>query len=222
MENCLAQRVDNTLLSMGMPTLKHPIFYNCPIGLRFEISEPWGDNECFNYFKNAFEKVFHIYSDLSADFNILRIDVLLDADDCQGSRLTDKEQDINVICSTTGLPFPMEERECTILYDIGNGETVTLIEVQYYWNLKLISFDIKALLMQIILTDFPSQGGGNPQFESSVFLFATDKYLMFHLYDDRGLGLVSKDKETLYPFYKKYNSWIMDYDRKRIENIFTS
>ncbi|SHE35146.1 hypothetical protein SAMN02745784_00471 [Tissierella praeacuta DSM 18095] len=39
MENCLIQRVDNTLLNMGMSTLKHPILYNCPIGLRFEISE---------------------------------------------------------------------------------------------------------------------------------------------------------------------------------------
>jgi len=45
MENYLTQRVNNTLLNMGMPTLKRSIFYNCPIGLRFEISEPWGDND---------------------------------------------------------------------------------------------------------------------------------------------------------------------------------
>ena len=74
--------------------------------------------------------------------------------------------------------------------------------------------------MQIILSDFTSQGGGNSQFESSVFLFDTDQNILFHLYDDRGLDLVAKEKSTLYPFYEKYKHWIMDYDKKQIESMF--
>lgn len=115
--------------------------------MRFEISEPWDDNKHFNYFENAYKKAFQIYSDLSTGFDILRIDILLDAEDSREKQLIDKEQDINVICSTTGLPFPMEERENNILYSIGKGETVLLIQVECYWDLRQTSLDIKTLLM---------------------------------------------------------------------------
>lgn len=203
-----------------MPVLEHPIFYHCPVGLRLEISESWGDNKNSAYFENAYQKAFQIYNDFPAGFDILRIDVPFDAEENRKKQLADKQESLNIIRHTTGLPLPTEEREVSITHDTGKEETVPLMKVQCYWNLNNISFDIKALLMQIILTDFPSHGGGNSEFESSVFLFNKSKNLMFHLYDDRGLDLVAKDKSVLYPFYEKYKHWIIDYDRKRIESIF--
>jgi hypothetical protein len=218
--NTLIQFVDDTLSNIGMPVLEHPIFYHCPIGLRFEISEPWGDNKHFAYFENAYQKAFQVYSDFPAGFDILRIDVHLDAEKSREKQLADKRENLNIICSTTGLPLPADEREILITHNSMKNETDFLLQVECYWNLKDISFDIKSLLMQIILSDFPSQGGGNSQFESSVFLFDTDQNILFHLYDDRGLDLVAKEKSTLYPFYEKYKHWIMDYDKKQIESMF--
>lgn len=220
MKKALIQLVDNTLSNIGMPQLKHPVFYNCPIGLRFEISDPWGDDESFAHFEKAYQKVSDIYNDLQTGFDILRIDIHLDAEDSKEQQLADKQESLHVICSTTGLPSPSEEREIGITLDSGKGEMIPLLQVECYWNLKQLSFHIKDLLMQIILADFPPHGGGNSQFESSVFFFDTNNDLMFHLYDDRGLDLVAKDKNVLYPFYKKYNPWIVGYDRTRIEEIF--
>ncbi len=99
---------------------------------------------------------------------------------------------------------------------------VPLMRVECYWDLKQISFNVGALLTEIILTDFPSQCDGHSEIESSVFLFAADNNLLFHLYDDRGLDLVAQDKTTLYNFYEKYNEWILPHDRKRMESIFAS
>jgi hypothetical protein len=40
------------------------------------------------------------------------------------------------------------------------------------------------------------------------------------MYDDRGLDLVANDQDTLRGIYRKFNSWVLDYDRKRMESIF--
>lgn len=53
-----------------------------------------------------------------------------------------------------------------------------------------------------------------------IYFINTDKNLIFHMYDDRGLDLVSADKETLRPIYKKHNDWILEYDRECIDNQF--
>src|SRR5699024_3600191 len=44
--------------------------------------------------------------------------------------------------------------------------------------------------------------------------------MLYHLYDDRGLDLVAKDKNKLYPLYETFNDWILDYDREAIGRIF--
>ena len=38
-----------------------------------------------------------------------------------------------------------------------------------------------------------------------------------HIYDDRGCDIWSNDKETLRIIYKSLNDWILDYNRKEID-----
>jgi len=40
------------------------------------------------------------------------------------------------------------------------------------------------------------------------------------MYDDRGMDLIAESKVVLVPIYQKYNSWILAYDKERIDNIF--
>lgn len=42
----------------------------------------------------------------------------------------------------------------------------------------------------------------------------------FSKYDDRGLDIVASERETLKSIYEQYNKWILDFDRKRVEEIF--
>jgi len=41
-----------------------------------------------------------------------------------------------------------------------------------------------------------------------------------HLYDDRGVDVISTHPNNLKALYKKYNEWILDYDREMIDAIF--
>lgn len=107
--------------------------------------------------------------------------------------------------------LPQEEFSQDI--DIDNN---IIKQTQLYWDLKKFKIPIDKVFREIILGDL----GGWNNFVSSIFLFDVENHVMVHLYDDRGLDIVSYDKNTLIPIYKKLNTWILDYDRKQIDKIF--
>lgn len=54
-----------------------------------------------------------------------------------------------------------------------------------------------------------------------LFIVNSTNNTIFHLYDERGLDIVSQRKETITNLYKDFEKWILEYDRKRIDEIFT-
>jgi hypothetical protein len=55
---------------------------------------------------------------------------------------------------------------------------------------------------------------------SSTYLIDSHSTILFHLYDDRGLDVVAANKESLRSLYERFNVWILDYDRKKIDLLF--
>ena len=93
-------------------------------------------------------------------------------------------------------------------YDINVEEDY--VGFRYYLNCKVKDFNYNKLLKDICFTD---------EYEE-VFFINTNKHVIYHLYDDRGADIVSNKVSTLEYIYKKYNKWILNYDRKLIDNIF--
>ncbi len=56
--------------------------------------------------------------------------------------------------------------------------------------------------------------------ELSCWLLDPDELIMLYIYDDRGMALISADIRKLKPIYDHFNSWILDYDRERIDKIY--
>ncbi len=46
------------------------------------------------------------------------------------------------------------------------------------------------------------------------------KRMIVHVYDDRGMDVVAMDKETIEPFYTKFNDWLLDYDSEKMDQQF--
>ena len=42
------------------------------------------------------------------------------------------------------------------------------------------------------------------------------------MYDDRGLDVIARQPEVLVPLYRTFNQWILDYDRERIDQVFSA
>jgi hypothetical protein len=61
----------------------------------------------------------------------------------------------------------------------------------------------------------------SPAISSRVYLINPDTNVVFYMYDDRGLDLLAPQKSTLLPFYEDFNTWILDYNRARIDRTFS-
>ena len=201
--------------SIGINELKHPLFYNSPIGIRFEIG---GDKivylDCEDsekhianpaYISSAFDRANAIYKNLPCKPNILRIDVYPDDNTMQ--------KVIQKFCQAGNIPTPHEQVVKPFQWD---EDAETILQHQLYWNIEKIVFSPDRLLQEIIRADI----GGINAFASNVYFADTHNVILFHLYDDRGADLVAADKELLRPIYEKFNNWILDYDRETIDAIF--
>ena len=215
--NNLQEGVSDALRRIGMPVLEHPIFYNAPVGIRFEIG---GEEEVYiggwhdggrnlvnkKYLKGAFDRAKAIYDHLPHRPDILRIDTYPGT----GAGV---ETDVLKKVLKMGLPDPQEQKTEDFL---PAGEKDTIVRCQLYWDISKSLFSPDSLLREIIRADF----GGISGLVSNVFFINAGDAVLFHLYDDRGADLVAADKEMLRPIYDRYNQWVLDYDRLKIETLF--
>jgi hypothetical protein len=75
--------------------------------------------------------------------------------------------------------------------------------------------DYETILRRIARTDFPMGAG----YSGRVYFLNLTRNLIFHMYDDRGLDLIATDRATLRPIYLTHNSWLLNYDRPRMDAL---
>jgi len=100
-------------------------------------------------------------------------------------------------------------------YVYGDGSLTTH---RYFLLCKVCNVDYKGLLTAIGNKDL----GVEPKVREEVFFINIENHVIFHLYDDCGLDIIAKEKQVLRDLYLRYNEWILDYDRRRIDLIFDS
>ena len=62
--------------------------------------------------------------------------------------------------------------------------------------------------------------GGENFITQRVYFFCPKNNTGFNIYDDRGCDIWSKSIEELKPIYQSLNSWILDYNRNEIDDMF--
>ena len=201
------------IASLEMEELTHPIFYNSPIGIRFNIGD--NGNKVYidrskeelsvnpNYIAACLERSLKIYHSLKSEPDLLAIEGYL----CKNESVDDY---ISSVVSATDLPQPNE-----IKSELTQNDEEKCIHVFLFWELN--NFKPNKILEETIKADL---GSGNFFLISSVYFVCTKDNVLFHLYDDRGADLVADKKEKIQHIYHKLNDLILDYDRKRIDNIF--
>lgn len=204
----LKKQIQKELKLFGLNSFKHPIFYYCHTGIRFEIGVgDIYDNDSSpskEYVENALNRVITIYNEGIKCPSLLTWEVYPQNDgEKHNFQIIFQEKIASIL--------PQEEYSQDIKVD-GNTTKIT----EFYWDLKKSKIPMEKVFREIILGDL----GGVQEFVSSVYLFDIENHVMLHLYDDRGLDIVAHDKNTLMPLYQKLNTWILDYDREQIDKIF--
>lgn len=62
--------------------------------------------------------------------------------------------------------------------------------------------------------------GLEPWLSDKVYFLAPRKGVLFFMYDDRGLDIVAEERAPLLPLYWRFRDWLLDYDRQRMRATF--
>lgn len=62
--------------------------------------------------------------------------------------------------------------------------------------------------------------GGEQFITQKVYFFSAKNQTCFNIYDDRGCDIWSNSLKELRPIYERLNEWILDYNRKEIDEMF--
>ena len=59
-----------------------------------------------------------------------------------------------------------------------------------------------------------------PSSPDHSFLLHPTEAVLLHVYDDRGMDVIGSDAQTLRSIYETFDSWLLDYDRPRMQQVF--
>ena len=199
--------VSRCIHAIGLAELSPPIFYQCPVALRFEIGDPTLDpynKGCLSsdYAAKAFLRAKALFEALPGRFDRL----VWDTYPQEGQTA----HQLQAFRRRVGAPTPQE----MAFQDLQGEEPAQ--KVTYCWDLTYQPVRWEALLGEIIAADL----GGFAPLASSVYFLNTQENILYHLYDDRGLDIAAEKRETLLPLYHRFSDWLLSYDQGRMEETF--
>lgn len=195
--------------------LRTPLFYRWDFGLRFDLqTEETGTNEYFQEVTKRASTIFHSVFASSDKVFLVYMDYKY------------KRQKIRLLNFTFKQIENLQQTEISYTKEKRLYEPSDKFEVRNIAIVKLTADRIhhQNILTAIGNTDFPPRiprlDNNSILTNKEVYFINIDKKLIFHMYDDRGLDLISADKESLRSIYEKYNDWILDNDREKIQKQF--
>ena len=197
--------------------LKIPVFYNWDIGIRFELGiETDDDNssEENRYFKEVYHRAITLFKSLHLPED--EIFLVANVHDF-GNKATSKyklnlfsryTKDKSLLTKLTHITYPYVYPE-----DDKEGKYKTH---RFILKCKVSDINYVPLLKAICNVDYEIK----PYISHDVFFINLKTKTIFQIYDDRGCDLVAPSPESIKDMYEKYNGWIFDYDRTKIDQVF--
>jgi len=188
------------------------LFYNWNIGLRFDLQV--GDTDTDEYFKTVQERAIELFESSFLPEN--NIYIILNEYKYRRQKIRSNN-------------YAFKQIKNLRKEDIGYCKLIGLYETDDnfdHWNQAIIQTTVdkvnyKNIISAISHADFPSRQprlDNNGGFSTKeIYFINLDRKLIFNMYDDRGLDIISSEKKTIEPIYKNYNDWLLDYDRELID-----
>jgi hypothetical protein len=87
-------------------------------------------------------------------------------------------------------------------------------------NWRAIDLDDKIMRDTLLWTAIAYEMPIRPKAPVLTFLVDFDAMVSLHVYDDRGMDVTSLAPDRLEPLYRKFDGWLLDYDRPRMAAAF--
>jgi hypothetical protein len=191
-------------------TYRDALFYNFPGGLRFELSEGDGGSP-LDQVLVALRKATIICDDVFAGDELILLHLQAFAPPSR-FRLRAKIRELRL----AGIFIP-KVREAWLEKDEDEGWDDN--DDRYWIN---CAFEVPASKLQNLLwcaftTDFRPL---RPNPNCRVYLLNTNKGIVVHPYDDRGMDIISQSTSALAGLYERHNDLLLDYDMEAMRKTF--
>jgi len=203
----------NSYLDKIFPELKieKPLFYSWPIGLRFEIGQD--EIELSNeYFSAAHERAVSIFEAVFSQGDEVEIIYQQYSD---GRKKIRKGSFIlkQIDSSQSALVKYSDVRD---IYELCyKSECWKRLNIP---DLSINNINYQNILLSLIHMDFSCR---RPSLSGECFFINKTKNIIVNLYDDRGMDVISASKDALMSLYKSHNDWLLNYDRKKMDLVFS-
>lgn len=179
--------------------LESPLFYNADIGIRFEIGDPEPSASDEEYREQVHFRSTQLFKNAHSDSDELFIVLFLDL------QRKSKPYKLNV--------FNRGVKNKNILKNL-SCKSIKLCDEEddgweyYRYVLNCKTSDVKPV--KFLNSNY------------RIFFINKTRDTIFYFYDSRGLDVVSNSTASLNELYFNYNSWILSYDREKIDSVFKS
>lgn len=196
--------------------LKPPLFYNWNISIRFELGVEW--DKAYDYPNNPY--ILRCYKRAITLFESVHspsddIYVVVDVNDYdKGKNINRRLKNFPPFVDKS-LLYKLNHKVIPYVFPEDDKEGLYKTH-RFILKCRTSDFKYIPLLKAICNHDL----GIKPSFFNRVYFVNTNKNTIFHVYDDRGCDLLATSPETIRDLYKKYNDWILDFDRLEIDKVF--
>ncbi len=196
--------------------LRPPLFYSWNIGMRFELGVEWKREDDYPnnpYVLGCYQRAITLFESMHSPTE--DIFVVLDVNDfAKGKNLRRQLKNFSPYVDKS-LLFKINHQVLPYLFP-EDDEEGTFKTHRFILKCKTADFKYVPLLKAICNQDL----GLKPSIFHRVYFINISRKTIFHVYDDRGCDLLATSTETIRNLYKRYNEWILDYDRPRINQVF--
>ncbi|MFA1642913.1 DUF3885 domain-containing protein [Chryseomicrobium imtechense] len=194
--------------------LKVPLFYNWPVGIRFELGDPEEDDDKM-YMNRVYSRAISLMKSLHSNHDELL--VLVNAHYAGVPLRRRVPRVFNHYIKSKAVLSKLQSQTIPYVY----AEEFDVFEE----NLTTNRFYLECTLNDIKFVNLLKAIGNHylgikPNTFHDVFFINQTNDTIFHIYDSRGCDVIAKNKEALLHIYETYNDWILDYDRDKIDSVF--
>ncbi len=188
----------------GRSVFVRPLFYCYEPALRFELNT---GGQYINMFLSAMKRSMKICSSIfQGEESIL---VCLYFHDMTFSEFNRLIHDL----TDTGIRVP-KTSDKWIEYDEFGDDLHKMHHLAFQLPAKKIE--------NLLWCAFANEIGIEPSPGCGLYLFNIKKQIAIWPYDDRGMDVVGNDEKELSFLYTKFNDYLLDYDRERMDGFFKS
>ncbi len=204
-------------LNKKFPTLqlKQPLFYNFPVGIRFDLG---GDLDfCEGRIEQCYTRSYALFNEINKVEDELF--VILFVDSWDEYPINESEPEILKVFENYfyGKDFSANIFKDELEYRYKEaGDTDDTKTYRFWISCKVEEVNFKDMIIAKLNQSIEKE----PCLIGDLYFINQLNNSIFHVYDDRGLDIVANSKDVLMQVYKKYNNWILEYDKEKINKSF--